>query len=408
MALLFSPPLFCKLFQLDPFSINCKKSRIHTNAVKKGQEKNGDDSVPESVRIAFEKAREYKKANESDSGFKGQRVKTYDNAEDEGNSTVHGEREVKIYTRDGVITRRFTPSEQYFSKSKGLEEEGISQVDFVGYNFSEKKSRRQIPVGPNGTSDFSTSGPLPEVQHIVGDATKLGAKPPAENSVQSDLYTPRVSTWGVYPRPENISKTYGGGKIIQPGDVLESDVERASHEEKTKKLLEKYKIKMGLKVDPNVKEACEKVLEEGNQLMDVGKLIEAIGCFEKITKEMAFQTELHGLAALQWSICLDTLRRTDEAKKMYKKLVLHPNKFVQSKARHFVYSFEAMEILKVPSSYSPQPNFENYFNSLSSDFNNSYFSTKEDKDELLTQSFPYILFLLMPILFVTALATKSL
>ena len=36
---------------------------------------------------------------------------------------------------------------------------------------------------------------------------------------QSGAYKPKVSTWGVFPRPADISKAYGGGKTIQPGDV---------------------------------------------------------------------------------------------------------------------------------------------------------------------------------------------
>ena len=32
-------------------------------------------------------------------------------------------------------------------------------------------------------------------------------------------YNPKVSTWGVFARPSNISKAYGGGKTIRPGEV---------------------------------------------------------------------------------------------------------------------------------------------------------------------------------------------
>lgn len=32
-------------------------------------------------------------------------------------------------------------------------------------------------------------------------------------------YKPKVATWGVFPRPDNISKTFGGGRTIRPGEV---------------------------------------------------------------------------------------------------------------------------------------------------------------------------------------------
>lgn len=36
---------------------------------------------------------------------------------------------------------------------------------------------------------------------------------------QAAAYKPKVSTWGVFPRPQDISKAYGGGRTIQPEDV---------------------------------------------------------------------------------------------------------------------------------------------------------------------------------------------
>lgn len=36
---------------------------------------------------------------------------------------------------------------------------------------------------------------------------------------QAAGYKPKVSTWGVFPRPQDISKAYGGGRTIQPADV---------------------------------------------------------------------------------------------------------------------------------------------------------------------------------------------
>lgn len=29
----------------------------------------------------------------------------------------------------------------------------------------------------------------------------------------------QVATWGMFPRPDNISKAYGGGRTIKPGEV---------------------------------------------------------------------------------------------------------------------------------------------------------------------------------------------
>ena len=36
---------------------------------------------------------------------------------------------------------------------------------------------------------------------------------------EATLYQPKVSTWGAFPRPNNISEAYGGGRNIAPGQV---------------------------------------------------------------------------------------------------------------------------------------------------------------------------------------------
>ncbi|KAJ0961224.1 hypothetical protein J5N97_000818 [Dioscorea zingiberensis] len=141
----------------------------------------------------------------------------------------------------------------------------------------------------------------------------------------SNLYKPKVSTWGVFPRPGNISKTFGGGRVIRPGEQLETAEDKAVKEKRTKELISAYREKMGLKIDPQTKLECEKALREGDILMDSGKLQEAMPYYEQVMKAVIFQSELHGLAALQWSICQDSLRRPKEARTMYEKLQSHPN-----------------------------------------------------------------------------------
>lgn len=39
----------------------------------------------------------------------------------------------------------------------------------------------------------------------------------APEAVEPVRYQPKVSTWGMFPRPNDISKAYGGGRDIKPG-----------------------------------------------------------------------------------------------------------------------------------------------------------------------------------------------
>lgn len=46
----------------------------------------------------------------------------------------------------------------------------------------------------------------------------------------SRLLGSQVTTWGVFPRPQNISQAYGGGRNIKPGQELETPEQRAKRE----------------------------------------------------------------------------------------------------------------------------------------------------------------------------------
>ena len=49
----------------------------------------------------------------------------------------------------------------------------------------------------------------------------------AQQSVSSSVCV-QVATWGMFPRPPDISKAYGGGRTLKPGQELESEDDRAA------------------------------------------------------------------------------------------------------------------------------------------------------------------------------------
>lgn len=50
--------------------------------------------------------------------------------------------------------------------------------------------------------------------------TKDGTYNPLEPGGSRDPnYRPKVATWGMFPRPNDISKTYGGGRTYRPGEA---------------------------------------------------------------------------------------------------------------------------------------------------------------------------------------------
>ncbi|CAD5165761.1 uncharacterized protein LOC135645838 [Musa acuminata AAA Group] len=343
----------------------------------------GDDSppeVPSAVKLAMERAKEYKK----------------------GKGAPGPQKMSLPYSRELLEEK---------SKKRELK---VSSVDFLGLDFAEKKTYRGRPPGLNPVVEPISEGDLPEVELIVGDPSKFGESTPSvtvnpeENDDNMVFYKPKVSTWGVFPRPSNISKTFGGGRNIKPGEVLETAVGKAAKEKRTRELLAAYKSKMGLMIDAKTKAECEKALKEGDKLMDLGRLREALPFYEKIMKDVVFQSELHGQAALQWSICQDSLSRPNEARAMYEKLQSHPNVQVSKRARQFAFSFQAMEMMKASgSSILRKTGYETYFDAFVEN-NDDYSPTKEEQEEsTLRQGLPYIMFLSSPVLFIIFLAARK-
>ncbi|WJX45313.1 hypothetical protein P8452_32201 [Trifolium repens] len=397
--------------EVDPIKLAFNKAKAYKEAIKSkdglGIENNGGDrdnlvkesnvvdevkkDVPDSLKIAMEKAKKYKQ-----------------NKRVEISETNQGLPEGSERTWEENV------NDNSVGKKGGL---SVSKIDFVGLDFSDNKKTRGLPPGLVPFTDSFLDSDLPEVELIVGNADNFNAKttaPQPEQTMEdeSDMYKPKVSTWGVFPRPGNISKTFGGGRVIRPGDILETDEEKAAKEERTKTQLAAYKKKYGLNIDPKLKSECEEILKDGDLLMDTGKLKDALPYYEKVIDKLPFQSELHGLAALQWAICQDSLSRSNEAQSMYEKLKSHPSVKVGKKARHFVYSFQAMEMMKVKggsSRYEKNTFYQSYFDAFIE--NKSYYPLKV-KDEVaqeseMNQVFLYIIFLISPIFVVLLLAVQK-
>ncbi|KAM1811898.1 hypothetical protein ACFX12_028481 [Malus domestica] len=350
----------------------------------------GAKELPASVKIAMEKAKEYKKSKGTVGGG--------DINAGENKGTISGLK----------VSSGGNSGKEVVEKKAKL---SVSSIDFVGLGFADKKEGRGLPAGLVPISDYIPEGGSPDVEFIVGDTRNFDAGPRQTEQTQGDnpdLYKPKVSSWGVFPRPNDISKTFGGGRVIRPGQVLETAEEKAAKEARTRQLVAAYKSKMGLNIDPKLRAECEKALKDGDSLMNVGELKEALIYYQKVMDKLPFKSELHGLAALQWSICLDSLSRSKEAQVMYEKLQSHPTPRVSKKARQFVFSFQAMEMLRLTKN-SPLKNtgFQNYFEAFIE--NKSDYVLKEDEVEVgtLNQTLPYIIFLVSPILLVLLIAIQK-
>uniref|UniRef100_K7LSX3 Uncharacterized protein n=1 Tax=Glycine max TaxID=3847 RepID=K7LSX3_SOYBN len=317
------------------------------------------------------------------------------------------------------------PVKLAFSKAEAYKESikpnsGLGTTQSAADNNDDNEAQKDLPdsvkIATEKAKKYKQNKGVAAVELIVGDTSKFddATTPEPEQTNKEDeaeLYKPKVSTWGVFPRPGNISKTFGGGRVIRPGEVLETEEEKAVKEARTEQLLAADKKKVGLNVDPKLKYECEEASKDGDLLMNVGKLKEALPNYEKVMDKLTFQgnSELHGLAALQWSICQDSLSRSNETRGMYEKLKSHPNPKVSKKARQFMYSFQAMEMMKETTGsqfYLKNSDYQNYFDAFVENKSN-YPKDGLVQESAMNQVLPYILFLVSPIFVVLLIAVRK-
>jgi hypothetical protein len=61
-----------------------------------------------------------------------------------------------------------------------------------------------------------------------GAAHRVGQHATWRQQSVSSRVCVQVATWGMFPRPPDISKAYGGGRTLKPGQELESEDDRAA------------------------------------------------------------------------------------------------------------------------------------------------------------------------------------
>ncbi|BDA43302.1 hypothetical protein COCOBI_04-3140 [Coccomyxa sp. Obi] len=199
-------------------------------------------------------------------------------------------------------------------------------------------------------------------------------------------YKPKVATWGVFPRPSNISREYGGGRTIRPGEALEPEAATLARKKRVAEALSTYKKNAGLEVDPASEAAAQEAYNRGMELMQRGQLTAALQPFDEALGFVSFRTRIGGEATLQKAICLDSLRRADEAMSLYKQLQRHSAPGVAKKAKQMLFGFTSMDYLKTHTiSYSVQRGaYDEYFTKLTGQWNNMYSSEGEEDDGSLT------------------------
>ena len=262
-----------------------------------GGDDNRDDSagssgdIPIDARAALlAKAAAYKKQAEEDSKAKGGRqelemvVSEALRKVEAGGSTSTDDDSTKVKNDSGQFQQRqvtvkiMTRKDDYnpFDEDEqvvGFEDKGRTFTPTTGgadWKNSDKSAfsamldggrRRERGVGvDNDVEEVLTRTTFDDERYnkkkvtIDRIDTESKKNSDASDATQSEdptaAYQPKVSTWGVFPRPDNISTAYGGGRSIKAGEFkMETDEEKEQRRARVKLKLRKYREDAGIDVD---------------------------------------------------------------------------------------------------------------------------------------------------------------
>jgi hypothetical protein len=115
---------------------------------------------------------------------------------------------------------------------------------------------------------------------------------------EEDLYTPARSTWGVFQRPRDISKSYGGGRTLTKEDFRKMDEEFERREQEQLKAEKDLLSSIAMKESENSKKIREAVAD-CRAYMRYGNCKAAVKVLEDIQDDLSWQSDLGGEALLE-------------------------------------------------------------------------------------------------------------
>ncbi|PXF44653.1 hypothetical protein BWQ96_05595 [Gracilariopsis chorda] len=240
-------------------------------------------------------------------------------------------------------------------KSQRPQETNSSAAD--ASQTSEQKTETSFPHHfsdlPDWKKEDILNNQISEAEKFFNKGSTVESFSETKGSTQAELdetdYQPKVSTWGVFPRPENISRTYGGGRRIKSGGVdLESEESKA-RDEAVKKRLEAYRATRGIdmKKEDEHREKIESALNESANLMKKSLPYKAINMLESVTEFTSDRSRLGGKVLLALALAYEAVGRREDAKKTYMCLRTNPFTEISSKAKQLLQGFQAMEQLGI-------------------------------------------------------------
>ena len=162
-----------------------------------------------------------------------------------------------------------------------------------------------------------------------------------------EMHQPTKSgSWGVFPRPKSISKTYGGGKRVGVG--YSEDDDDGADLSKTRAALLSYRERFGIDVQSEKDHADEISLarETAKRMYARGVYNQAALTLEKVTSWCSSNSPVGGRVFLELGMAYEACGRTSEAITVYQTLCQSRMDDIKKDAQRLLYGIEAMDFMR--------------------------------------------------------------
>eukprot|EP00903_Cladosiphon_okamuranus_P009413 g8977.t1 len=181
-------------------------------------------------------------------------------------------------------------------------------------------------------------------EKVTGSVGGLWEKPKEGSDV--DTHKPVVSTWGVFERPKDMSKAFGGGR--DPTLKRLDPEERRRRDEETKAILNSYRGSTGedLKREKESEDEIQRALDQSKRAMRFGDTYGAVSALESVKQQCSIHGPLGAVVFLELAMALEATGRSYEAQDIYKVLRRSKNREIKGQAKRLNEGLEAMDMLK--------------------------------------------------------------
>lgn len=186
-----------------------------------------------------------------------------------------------------------------------MEEESLKEIED---NFVIQKDLERLRTQTQNFT-LSTEQPTSNTPDITSAVNS------SDSASSEDLYVPKVSTWGIFPRPKNMSQAYGGGRVINSYEV-ELELSKSSNTDETIPTTQSK-----LQKEFTYKTEIQEALKRSRMCMLRGYPKDAIEALEEVKDYLVWETEFSGEVWLELGMAYETLYQLDDARAIYNKIL---------------------------------------------------------------------------------------